>query len=130
MTGSYLLLRPAKIEEYGVDPQVGLLSSFLNIGKQKWHESFLWKKPKYLSLEIASLNQKTRFYMKTEPELESYFSSQILSQYPKTLAAAEKNDPLYEVVKGKNTALASLNLIHDTNYPIKSYKHFTSLPPL
>jgi hypothetical protein len=130
MPGNYLLLRPAKTEEVGVEAQVGLLSSFLNIGKKKLLDYALFRANKYLSLEIASIKQKTHFYLHTDPELQGYFMSQVLSQYPRTLVLEEKEDPLFHVVRGKKTALAHLRLTHGSNYPIKTYKHFTELPPL
>ena len=63
--------------------QVGLLSSFLSIGKRKFIDYLLLQDPKVLSLEIASIEQKTRFYMHTPAGLSGYFTSQGLSQYPK-----------------------------------------------
>ncbi len=127
---AYLLLRPAKTEEVTPSAQVGLLSSFLNIGKKTLLDMLLLRKNKYLSLEMASINQKTSFYLHTDPELRSYFVSQVLSQYPKTLVLEQKEDPLYTVVKGKRTMLAYLRLTHGHNYPIKTFRAFQEIPPL
>lgn len=127
---SYVLLRPAKTEEITPNAQIGLLSSFLNIGKRKVFDLLLFKGPKYLSFEIASLNQKTHFYLRAPNELKNYFVSQALSQYPKTLVNEQSEDPLYQVVKGKKTGVAVLNLATSSNYPIKTFKAFSELPPL
>ena len=126
----YLLLRPAKTEEVTPEAQVGLLSSFLNIGKYSFADKVFLKRPKCLSLEIGSTEQKTHFFLVVEPELKSYLTSQVLSQYPKTLVHEEKQDPLFKVVKGKKTALASLSVAHGSNYPIKTFKQFSEAPPL
>lgn len=128
--GKYFELRPAKTETVSVSAQVGMLSSFLSIGKYSLLNMLLLQKRKYLSLEIASIEQKTRFFLHAPPELEGYFISQVLSQYPKTLVVENKVDPLFSVVKGKSTALATFRLAHSYNYPIKTYKAFTELPPL
>jgi len=130
MPNTYMLLRPAKTEEVPVSSQVGLLSSFLSIGKRKLVDYMLLKDPKVLSLEIASIRQKTCFYMHAPENLSGYFASQILSQYPKTLIVDEKTDPLLSVVKGNVVAVGVLNLSYTHEYPIKTYTQFQSLPPL
>ena len=130
MPNTYLLLRPAKTEEAPVSAQVGLLSSFLSIGKRKFIDYLLLQDPKVLSLEIASIEQKTRFYMHTPAGLSGYFTSQVLSQYPKTLIIDEQIDPLLSVVKGNVVAVGVLNLSYAHDYPIKTYTQFQSLPPL
>ena len=127
---SYLLFRPAKTEEVTLSAQVGVLSSFLNIGKRKLLDILLLKSPQVLSLEIISLNQKTHFYVHTDKTLSHYFASQMLAQYPKALVEEQSEDPLYPVVKNKKTALAKLELTSSSQYPIKTYKHFEQLPPL
>ncbi|PJE62447.1 hypothetical protein COU88_04960, partial [Candidatus Roizmanbacteria bacterium CG10_big_fil_rev_8_21_14_0_10_39_6] len=125
-----MLLRPAKIEETPVSAQVGLLSSFLSIGKRKLVDYILLKDPKVVSLEIASIAQKTRFYMHTPTGLSGYFTSQVLSQYPKTLITEEQTDPLLSVVKGNVIAVGVLNLSYTHEYPIKTYTQFQSISPL
>ena len=127
---NYVLLRPAKTEEIGASAQIGLLSSFLNIGKRSLWQTLALQKPKYLSLEIVSLNQKTHFYVHASPELRSYFISQVLSQYPKTLVEEQPSDPLYDVVKDKQTGLAVLNLSQADYYPLKTHKEFSETSPL
>lgn len=127
---SYVCLRPAKTEEISPSAQIGLLSSFLNIGKRSLLQRITFKQPESLSLEIVSLNQKTHFYLYTSADLKNYFISQVLSQYPKTLVDELSVDPLYNVVKGRQTALAKLNLSQQASYPIKTYKNFTEAPPL
>ncbi len=118
----YLLLRPAKTEEVSPSSQIGLLSSFLSIGKRKLIDMLLLRPYKTLSLEVASIDQKTRFYLHPPHELGKYFESQVVSQYPKTLVVEEKEDPLRAVVKGKYVALAQLNLAYGNQYPIKTGK--------
>ncbi|MFA6005782.1 MAG: type IV secretion system DNA-binding domain-containing protein [Patescibacteria group bacterium] len=130
MNSTFLLLRPAKTEEISPSAQVGLISSFLNIGKRSLVDSLLLKPHKYLSFEIANFEQKTRFYLYPPEELKGYFVSQVLSHYPKTLVTDEKTDPLYAVVKGKTSSVASLQLVHTYHYPFKTYKQFTDMPPL
>ena len=130
MPDTYMLLRPAKIEETPVSAQVGLLSSFLSIGKRKLVDYILLKDPKVVSLEIASIAQKTRFYMHTPTGLSGYFTSQVLSQYPKTLITEEQTDPLLSVVKGNVIAVGVLNLSYTHEYPIKTYTQFQSISPL
>jgi len=130
MSQSYVLLRPAKTEEVTPNAQIGLLSSFLNIGKRRLLDVLTLKEPEYLSLEIASINQKTHFYLAGSSNLRNYFVSQTLSQYPKTLVTLEEVDPLYQVVKGKKTGLAVLDLAQSSNYPIKTFKQFPEIPPL
>ena len=127
---SYILLRPARTEEVTPHAQIGLLSSFLNIGQKKLLDRLLMTRPKYLSLEIVSVNQKTQFYLHAPGELKSYFLSQALSQYPKTLVSESETDPLYEVVKDKRTELGFLKLAQAEHYPIKTFKQFPELPPL
>ncbi|MCR4326412.1 MAG: type IV secretion system DNA-binding domain-containing protein [Candidatus Roizmanbacteria bacterium] len=118
----YLLLRPAKTEETNASSQVGLLASFLSIGKRSWLDKLFLRSPKVLSFEIASIDQRTRFYLNPPHELDKYFESQLVSQYPKTLVVEEKEDPLREVVKGKYVACASLTLAYGNQYPIKTHK--------
>ncbi|OGK64584.1 hypothetical protein A2209_03340 [Candidatus Roizmanbacteria bacterium RIFOXYA1_FULL_41_12] len=127
---NYCLLRPAKTEETTPAAQIGLLSSFLNIGKRSLLDLLMLKSAKYLSFEIVSINQKTRFYFHAPSSLKNYFISQVLAQYPKTLINEEKEDPLFRVVKDKKTSISVLNLSQPYCYPIKTYKNFVELPPL
>lgn len=127
---SYILFRPAKTEEISPSAQVGVLSSFLNIGKQKLLDKLLLKSPTYLSLEIVSINQKTKFYLHCQKVLQHYFTSQVLSQYPKTMVEEQSEDPLFSVVKGKKTALAKLDLATAYYYPLKTFKQVTGAAPL
>jgi len=85
-------------------------------------DKLLFRSPKVLSFEIASIDQRTRFYVCPPAELSKYFESQLISQYPKTLVVDEKEDPLREVVKGKYVACASLKLAYGSEYPIKTHK--------
>ncbi|MEK9179616.1 MAG: hypothetical protein AAB893_04080, partial [Patescibacteria group bacterium] len=87
---TYLELRPARTEEVAPSAQVGLLSSFLTIGKRSLLEFLTLHPGKTLSLEIVSIDQKTRFFIHPPEELKGYFTSQVLSQYPKTLVTEEK----------------------------------------
>lgn len=130
MNSSFLLLRPAKTEEVSPSVQIGLLSSFLTIGKRSLVDALLLKPHKYLSFEIASYDQKTHFYIYPPEELKGYFLSQALSHYPKTLVVDEKTDPLYRVVKGKMSSVASLQLVQKYHFPIKTFKSFADMPPL
>jgi len=126
----YLLFRPAKTEEISPAAQIGVLSSFLNIGKTTLTDFLLLKKTKFLSLEIASLNQKTHFYLYAPENLRRYFVSQILAQYPKTMVEEQKEDPLSRVVKAKKTALSRLKLATSYYYPLKTFKNCNEMPPL
>ncbi len=126
----YTLLRPAKTDEITPVAQVGVLSSFLNIGKPKLLDKLLFKTPTYLSLEIISVNQKTHFYFYCKPSLQQYFISQLLAQYPQTLVEKQAQDPLFQVVRNKKTALAELNLNSSDYYPLRTFKNTAALSPL
>lgn len=125
-----LKLRPAKTEEVTPEAQVGLLSSFLNIGKRSLSDALIFKPHRRLSLEIGSFEQKTSFYLSPPPELSGYFNSQLLSQYPKTLVETIKEDPLEKILGQYPTATGFLNLAHSFVFPLKSFREPQELPPL
>lgn len=126
----HLKLRPAKIEEISPEAQVGILGAFLNLGKQGLFKKLTLKPRKTLSLELYSLEQKTQFYLTAEEQLASYFASQFVSHFPKTLASLEKSDPLALLYKTGFTEGAYLSLATSFIFPIKTYKETKELPPL
>jgi len=130
MPNAFLKLRPAKTEEITPSAQIGFLSSFLNIGKRSMWEQLAWKPGKKLSLEIASIDQKTRFYMVPPDDLQGYFVSQVLSQYPKTLIDEEKIDPLETVLQNPDKALVVLKQAYSYVFPVKTFAQPNEIPPL
>jgi energy-coupling factor transporter ATP-binding protein EcfA2 len=118
---AYLKLRPAKTEEISPEAQVGLLGSLMHIGKRSLIDRLLWQTPKIVSLELWSVEQKTHFYMVVPQELKGYFSSQILSHYPKTLIE-ETTDPAGAVTRISSITVGIIKQAAFYGLPIKTYK--------
>ena len=127
----FLRLRPSKVDTISPEAQVGILSSFLNLGKRTLLDRLTWKSGLTVSFSIVSIDQKTRFYMSIPREYHGYFSSQVLSQYPRTLIEVDAHDPLAYVRGGRHSAIASLQTSSGYKTPIKTFKDSSdSLPPL
>jgi hypothetical protein len=95
----YTRLRPARIDEISPEAQVRFLGSFIHLAKQSLVDTVLRRNQVYLSMEIASIEQKSRFYVVADEAFAGYFVSQHLSHYPKTLILQEQEDPLLEVTR-------------------------------
>lgn len=130
MSLAFLRLRPAKTEETTPDAQVGLLSSLLHIGKRSLVDTVMLKPKQVLSFEMVSTEQKSMFYIVVPEELKGYFTSQVLSQYPKTMIVEEKEDPIAPLYQAQVSSWATMRLVHSYVYPIKTFKAEQELPPI
>ena len=129
MSLSFLKLRPAKIDEISPEAQVGMLSSIIHMSKRSFMDSLLLRSETPLSFEIASLDQKTMFYIAMPEEAQGYLNSQILSHYPKTLASFEHEDPLTSFI-GDDTCHATVSYAYSYSYPMKTFRGEHETSPL
>lgn len=123
---TFLRLKPAKTEEATPEAQLGILSALLSIGKRSFVDRLLWRQGQVLSFELVSIDQKTRFYLNTPPDLGQYFSSQILSQYPKTFVEAEQPDPAAAVIHNREASSGWLSLVSSYHFPLKTYNQVSA----
>lgn len=130
MSHAFLRLKPAKTDEISPEAAQNLYAAFLNFSRRSTMERILWKPGTTLSMELATIEQKTRLYLASPEKLKHYFTSQILSQYPRTLVSEDTIDPLDQVRAGKYSALAWLELTNSYHFPIKTYKLATEANPL
>jgi hypothetical protein len=125
---SYLRLRPAKTEEISPEAMLAVLGSFIPVGKRKTVDYLLWRTPVILSLEYWSIGQKTYMYMVTTKGLGKFFTSQMVSHYPKILIE-ETTDPIGGIDKSTGfPASGVLKMQSYFAYPIKTFKQQTSGP--
>lgn len=120
-----LLKLPRNIE---VTPEAAktFLSALIGVNSVSTFQKIIGKKPKSLSLEIASINQQILFLITCDSELLPFVETQIQSSYP--LVVIEKiQDPLSLTT---NLEVKSIKLSKGNYYPIASYDKFTDVDPL
>jgi hypothetical protein len=85
MSLAYVRIRPAKTEENPPESQESILASFLQYGKHSLMDKVSFKPQMQLTFEMVSTAQKSSFYLTVEDYLSGYFTSQVISHYPKAM---------------------------------------------
>lgn len=127
---AHIHVKPAKTEEISPEAQVSLLSSFLNIGKRSFIQALQRKPAPVLSFELVSTEPKTQFFVTAPESVASYITSQIVSQYPKSMVQSQPKDPLAPFIEDSHTRLAYLTTTQTYVLPIKTFKAEQELPPM
>lgn len=78
----------------------------------------------HISLEIASVNNQIRFYVRTPKHLKNFVEGQIYAQYPSVNIEEVAEDYAKQGVEGENVYGAELTLSNNDVIPIKTFKSF------
>lgn len=89
----------------------------------------LLRKEQPFVFEIASYEQKTRFFAWFPEETASYFEGQLTAQYPK-VGVLQTNDPLEAFINNKAIAVGFLKLSSPSYFPLKTWRDFADSDPL
>lgn len=121
-----LLLKLPRNTEITPEAAKTFLSALIGVNSISTFQKITGKKPKSLSLEIASINQQILFLITCDSELLPFVETQIQSSYP--LVVIEKiQDPLSLTT---NLEVKNIKLSKGNYYPIASYDKFTDVDPL
>src|SRR3989344_5649321 len=85
--------------------------------------------PEPISLEIATINQVTHFYVVAPKDVQGYLESQLSASFPKIIITPVK-EYLPPPNEWKNPSVGLLTLSQASYFPLKTYKEFTDVDPL
>jgi hypothetical protein len=122
-----LEIKTPRSTEETPESMVQFLSSLINL-KRRFFLVYRLGIP--ISLEIATYNQSTHFYIVIPEKFRDFIESQLTSQYPKAVIVKVKDytNDLYTSLG--NLYQGRIKLRHGAIFPIKTYKDFTDIDPL
>jgi hypothetical protein len=122
-----LEVKTSRAGEQTPEAMVQFLSSLLNLRKRLLH---FYRLGIPISLEIAVVDQRIRFYVNTPANLQAFIESQLAAQYPKVLISKTK-DYLPELFKNEQTlGVGQLKLLHNFIYPLRTTVDFKDIDPM
>lgn len=122
-----LEIKTPRNTEETLESMVQFLSSLVNLKRQIFH---VVKRGIPVSLEIATYDQTTHFYIVVPEKFQTFIEGQLTAQYPKALIVKSK-DYIPAVLAGEGKLYEGrLKLKHGELFPIKTYKDFTDVDPL
>ncbi|HUD09993.1 MAG TPA: DUF87 domain-containing protein [Patescibacteria group bacterium] len=103
------------------------LSSLVNLKRQI---VYFYRRGIPISLEIATFEQRTHFFIVIPQKFQTFIEGQLTAQYPKALIAKNK-DYLPDILSSPGELYEGrLKLKHGALFPIKTYKDFKDVDPL
>lgn len=122
-----LEVRTSRTGEETPEAMVQFLSSLLNLKKKV---NFFTTAGVPITLEIAVIEQRIRFYISIASEYQSFIESQLAAQYPKVLISKTK-DYLPELFKSSGlVSIGQLKLLHSFIYPLRVTADFKDIDPM
>jgi hypothetical protein len=122
-----LEVRTARTGEETPEAMVQFLSSLINLRKRIF---YFYRPGIPISLEIAVVDQRIRFYITAPAPYKAFIESQLAAQYPKVLISKAK-DYLPDVFGNSQTlSVGQLKLLHNFIYPIRIYSDFKDVDPM
>ena len=122
-----LEIKTPRNTEETLEAMVQFLSSLVNLKRPILH---IYKLGIPISLEIATYNQTTHFFIVVPQKFQTFIEGQLIAQYPKALIVKSKDymPDIFNSV-GKLDE-GRIKLKHGALFPIKTYKDFTDVDPI
>ncbi len=122
-----LEIKTSRTTEETPEAMVQFLSSLINL---KRRIMLIYRLGVPISLEIATFNQTTHFYIVVSENYQSFIEGQLVSQYPKALITRVR-DYVPELLESPGKLyMGRIKVRHGSLFPIKTYKDFKDVDPL
>ena len=122
-----LEIKTPRTAEETPEAMTQFLSSFVNLKRQIL---YFYKRGIPISLEIATFDSVTHFFIVVPEKFQTFIEGQLTAQYPKALIIKSKDyirdiqDSPGQLYEGR------IRLRHGSMFPIKTYKDFKDVDPL
>jgi hypothetical protein len=122
-----LEIKTPRSTEETPESMVQFLSSLINLKKRFL---LVYRLGIPISLEIATFNQSTHFYIVIPEKFQSFIEGQLIAQYPKAVVVKVKDYTNDLYTSPGNLYQGRIKLKHGAMFPIKTFKDFTDVDPL
>jgi len=131
---TFFEIRVPKNSETSPEAMAACFQALPKIHSTLWDR--LFAKQQALCLEIVTWNQRIYFMVVVPTQMASYFTSQLIAQYPQALISPVgdympyffTDQPLKD--KMENSAFGQMGLTQPGYLPLKTYKDFHDIDPL